>query len=155
MTKTDTWQTRPLVREGAPKKKLQDCNFQKKKLWSKVPYLGSTPRHTDWLTVSRNVTDFDFDLIGHASYLQVILFATLTSPVTNKKYGLLLLTKLKQILKKTYPCNRSGDLRWQGSHIVYTTGPYMAVRLWTLRTGRALSSEISSGNNFWAVVRLD
>jgi hypothetical protein len=25
-------------------------------LWSKVPYLGSTPRHTDWLTVSHKVT---------------------------------------------------------------------------------------------------
>jgi hypothetical protein len=28
MTKTDTWQTRPLVREGAPKR--QDSNFEKK-----------------------------------------------------------------------------------------------------------------------------
>jgi hypothetical protein len=28
----------------------------KKNLWSKVPYLSSTPRHTDWLTVSRKVT---------------------------------------------------------------------------------------------------
>jgi hypothetical protein len=30
--------------------------FKKKNIWSKVSYLGSTPRHTDWLTVSRNVT---------------------------------------------------------------------------------------------------
>jgi hypothetical protein len=57
--KTDKWQTRPLVREGAPK--WQDSNFQKKKkwdLWSKVP---DWARHqdismTDWLTVSCNVT---------------------------------------------------------------------------------------------------
>jgi hypothetical protein len=28
----------------------------RKNLWSKVLYLGSTPRHTDWLTVSRNMT---------------------------------------------------------------------------------------------------
>jgi hypothetical protein len=54
MTKTDTWQTRPLVREDAPNR--QDSNFEKKNIWSKVPDLGSTPRHTDWLTVSRNVT---------------------------------------------------------------------------------------------------
>jgi hypothetical protein len=54
MTKTDTWQTRPLVREGAPKR--QDSNFEKKNLWSNVPDLDLTPRHSDWLTVSRNVT---------------------------------------------------------------------------------------------------
>jgi hypothetical protein len=53
MTKTETWQTRPLVREGAPKR--QDSNSEKKSL-VKSPRLGSTPRHTDWLTVSRNVT---------------------------------------------------------------------------------------------------
>jgi hypothetical protein len=41
---------------GRPNKR-QNRNFKKKKiLWSNVPYLGSTPRHTDWLTVSRNVT---------------------------------------------------------------------------------------------------
>jgi hypothetical protein len=55
------WQRRThdrpdLSSEGAPQKKLQDCNFQKKNLLSKVPYLGSTPRHTDWLTVNRNAT---------------------------------------------------------------------------------------------------
>jgi hypothetical protein len=56
MTKADTWQTRPLVREGAQKR--QDSKFEKKKiLWSKVP---DWARHqdilTDWLTASRNVT---------------------------------------------------------------------------------------------------
>jgi hypothetical protein len=58
MTNTDKWQTRLLVREGAPKR--QDSNFG----WGggggknlvKSPRLGLTPRHTDWLTVSRNVT---------------------------------------------------------------------------------------------------
>jgi hypothetical protein len=54
MTKTETWQTRPLVREGAPKR--QDSNFEnKKKSLVKSSRLGSTPRHTDWLTISRNV----------------------------------------------------------------------------------------------------
>jgi hypothetical protein len=51
MTKTNTWQTRPLVREGAPKR--QNSNFEGgKKFWSNVPGSGSTPRHTDWLTVA-------------------------------------------------------------------------------------------------------
>jgi hypothetical protein len=63
MTKTDTWQTRPLVREGAPKR--QDSNFEGgKKCWSNVQDLGLTPRHTDWLTVSRNVTLTLFFLCG-------------------------------------------------------------------------------------------
>jgi hypothetical protein len=53
MTKTDTWQTRPLVREGAPKR--QDSNFVKKNFWSNVPDLDQDIL-TDWLTVSRNVT---------------------------------------------------------------------------------------------------
>jgi hypothetical protein len=49
-------QTRSLIREGALKK--QDCNFQTYLVIS--PRVGSTPRHTDWLTdwptVSRKVT---------------------------------------------------------------------------------------------------
>jgi hypothetical protein len=48
----DTWQTRPLVREGAPKR--QDSNFEKKNLWSNVP---------DWLTDRQSQCDFDFDYI--------------------------------------------------------------------------------------------
>jgi hypothetical protein len=48
MIKTDKWQTRPLVRGGAPPP-------PKKKSLVKSPKLGSTPRHTDWLTVGRNV----------------------------------------------------------------------------------------------------
>jgi hypothetical protein len=52
-------QTRPLVREGATK--LQTCNglneiSRRKQTLVNCPRLGSTPRHTDWLTVSRNVT---------------------------------------------------------------------------------------------------
>jgi hypothetical protein len=54
----DTWQTRPLVREGAPKR--QDSNFEKNNLWSNVPDLGLTPRHTDWLTDRQSQCDFDF-----------------------------------------------------------------------------------------------
>jgi hypothetical protein len=50
--KTDKWQTRPLVREGASK--WQD--FQKKISLVKSPGLVSTPRLTDWLTVSCKVT---------------------------------------------------------------------------------------------------
>jgi hypothetical protein len=41
------WQTRPIVREGAPQKKKQDRNCQTNK---------STPRLTGWQIVSRNVT---------------------------------------------------------------------------------------------------
>jgi hypothetical protein len=51
----DWHMTDPTSRQsGRPKK--QDSNFEKKNLWSNVPDLGLTPRHTDWLTVSRNVT---------------------------------------------------------------------------------------------------
>jgi hypothetical protein len=42
-------QTRPLVRESAPQKQDRNCQESNK-------YLGSTPRITDRLTVSRNVT---------------------------------------------------------------------------------------------------
>jgi hypothetical protein len=45
MTKTDKWQTRPLVRVGAQIR--QDSNFGKKNLWSKVP---DWARHQDILT---------------------------------------------------------------------------------------------------------
>jgi hypothetical protein len=46
MTKTDTWQTRPLVREGAPKR--HDRNFERGgNLWSMVP---DWTRHLDILT---------------------------------------------------------------------------------------------------------
>jgi hypothetical protein len=44
VTKTDTWQTRPLVREGAPKDKT--VTLKKKILWSKVP---DWARHQDIL----------------------------------------------------------------------------------------------------------
>jgi hypothetical protein len=54
MAKTDKWQTRPLVREGAPPK--DKTVTLKKKSLVKCPRRGSTPRHTDWLTVGRNVT---------------------------------------------------------------------------------------------------
>jgi hypothetical protein len=55
MTKTDTWQTRLLVRESASKR--QDSNFEKKNISGQMSQIwGLTPRQTDWLTVSRNVT---------------------------------------------------------------------------------------------------
>jgi hypothetical protein len=48
-------QTRPLVREVASQK--QDRNFQTViNIWDINPRWGSTPRLTDWLTVSRRVT---------------------------------------------------------------------------------------------------
>jgi hypothetical protein len=54
MTKTDTWQTRPLVREGAPKR--QNSNFEEReKIWLNVPRFGLDTK-TYWLTVSHNVT---------------------------------------------------------------------------------------------------
>jgi hypothetical protein len=36
-------------------------NFEKKNLWSNVPDMGLTPRHTDWLTDRQSQCDFDFD----------------------------------------------------------------------------------------------
>jgi hypothetical protein len=42
-------QTRPLVREGAPQKQDRNCQ-------TIISIWGSTPRLTDWLTVSSNVT---------------------------------------------------------------------------------------------------
>jgi hypothetical protein len=42
-------QTRPLVREGAPRKQERNCQTE-------INIWGSIPRLTDWLTVSRNVT---------------------------------------------------------------------------------------------------
>jgi hypothetical protein len=58
MTKTDTWQTRPLVREGAPKR--QDSKFEKKSL-VKCPRFGLETK-TYWLTDRQSQCDFDFDL---------------------------------------------------------------------------------------------
>jgi hypothetical protein len=43
-------QIRPLIREGAPEKQDHNCQRVINIWW------GSTPRLTDWLTVSRNVT---------------------------------------------------------------------------------------------------
>jgi hypothetical protein len=47
--------TDPTSRQRGRPKKDKTVTL-KKNLWSKVPDLGSTPRHTDCLTVSRNVT---------------------------------------------------------------------------------------------------
>jgi hypothetical protein len=49
------WQTHPLIREGAPQKHDRKCQTVKN-IWSWAPDGGSTPRLTDWLAVSRNVT---------------------------------------------------------------------------------------------------
>jgi hypothetical protein len=51
----DQRQTRPLVREGVPEKQDRNCQTVIN-IWSWAPDGGSTPRLTDWLTVSRNVT---------------------------------------------------------------------------------------------------
>jgi hypothetical protein len=52
---TDKEQIRPLVREGAIIR--QDHNFQRvNKHLVMSPGRGSTPRHTDWPTVSRKLT---------------------------------------------------------------------------------------------------
>jgi hypothetical protein len=50
MTKTDTWQTRPLVREVAPKK--QDSNYEKK-ICGQKPQIGLDTK-TYWLTDRRS-----------------------------------------------------------------------------------------------------
>jgi hypothetical protein len=57
MAKTDTWQTRPLVREGAQKR--QDSNFEKKNL-VKSPIFGLDTK-TYWLTDRQSQFDFDFE----------------------------------------------------------------------------------------------
>jgi hypothetical protein len=54
-TMTDKRQTRPLVREGA--RTGQDRNFQTVNYYLVMSSgRGSTPRHTDWRTVSRKLT---------------------------------------------------------------------------------------------------
>jgi hypothetical protein len=53
---TDKWQTRPLVREGAPQEDKDSKSLCKTKNLVMSPRRGSTPRLTGWLTVSRNVT---------------------------------------------------------------------------------------------------
>jgi hypothetical protein len=50
---TDKWQTRPIVREGAPYR--QDYNFQSKCISGHEPHTGLDIK-TDRLTVSRKVT---------------------------------------------------------------------------------------------------
>jgi hypothetical protein len=53
MTKTDIRQTRPLVREGAPKK--DKTVTLKEKNSGQKSQIGLDTRHTDWLTKSHNV----------------------------------------------------------------------------------------------------
>jgi hypothetical protein len=51
-------QTRPLVREGASRRRAKQFSGKSKercKIWSWTPKRCSTRRHTDWLTVSRKV----------------------------------------------------------------------------------------------------
>jgi hypothetical protein len=53
------WQTRPLVREGAPQR--QESNFLTEGFKSEIisghkPRMASAPRYIDWLTVRSNVT---------------------------------------------------------------------------------------------------
>jgi hypothetical protein len=63
-TMTDKGETRPLVREDAPIE--QDSNFHiggRKKIWSRAPGGCSIPRLTDLLTVSRNVTLTQHDIV--------------------------------------------------------------------------------------------
>jgi hypothetical protein len=61
MTKTDTWQTRPLVREGVPppQKKWHDSNLQKKISGQKSQIGFDTT--TYWLTDRQSQCDFDFE----------------------------------------------------------------------------------------------
>jgi ribosomal protein L33 len=54
-------QTRPLVREGALEKQDRNCQI--------VINIWSTPRLTDWLTVSRNVTLTSTSCGGGVEYL--------------------------------------------------------------------------------------
>jgi hypothetical protein len=57
MTKTETWQTRPLVREGAPKR--QNSNFEGKKKSGQMSKIWAW--HQDILTDCQSQCDFDFD----------------------------------------------------------------------------------------------
>jgi hypothetical protein len=57
MTKTNTWQTRPLVREGAPERK--DSNFEKK-ISGQKSQIGLDTK-TYWPTDRQSQCDFDFD----------------------------------------------------------------------------------------------
>jgi hypothetical protein len=101
MTKTDTWQTRPLVREGAPKR--QDSNIEKKNLWSNVPDLGLTPRHTDWLTVSRNATLTLTNCISHLRMARRGRNMSFTNWRIQASFGRLLI-----LLENTFPIMEPG-----------------------------------------------
>jgi hypothetical protein len=62
-------QTRPLVREGAPRRSAKQFSGQKKgksKIWSWAPKGCPTPRHTDWLTDWPSVVK-NFRLRPHAN----------------------------------------------------------------------------------------
>jgi hypothetical protein len=58
LTMTDKWQTRPLVREGVPYKTGQQLS-------KKNQYLVMSPVQTDWLAVSRNVTQTQNLVLKH------------------------------------------------------------------------------------------
>jgi hypothetical protein len=49
-------QIRPLVREGPQQNQDHNCQTLMNKYLIMISRWGSTPRLTDWLTVSRNVT---------------------------------------------------------------------------------------------------
>jgi hypothetical protein len=58
-TEKDKWQTRPLIREGAPQRhdnNFQTPTFRQELLSVRKSQSGLYTRHTDWLTVSRKVT---------------------------------------------------------------------------------------------------
>jgi hypothetical protein len=93
VTKTDTWQTRPLVREVAPKR--QDSNFEGgKKFWSNVQDLGSTQRPTD------RPTDWPTDRPSVAMCLWLWLWQTEDTRILKNKRCLDVAARMAQSVRR-------------------------------------------------------
>jgi hypothetical protein len=86
------WQmTDPTSRQRrGPKTKRKDSNFEKKNIYIylvKSPRLGSTPRHTDWLTVSCNVT-LTLTIACSSSFCLTITLFCFQCVLSDEKTGL-------------------------------------------------------------------
>jgi hypothetical protein len=76
MIKTDTWETRPHVREGAPKK--DKTVTLKKKNSGQKSQIGLDTK-TYWLTDRQTQCDFDFDfLVSLSQSRQIAIYLKLS-----------------------------------------------------------------------------
>jgi hypothetical protein len=136
MTKTDTWQTRPLVRERPQKR--QDSNFEEKKSLVKCPRFELDTK-TYWLTDRQSQCDFDFDFDYNWSVLLVYWLESNLVTVKVKKFfcrnKISSKNKTKTKLhglspranytdRATAACRRCQLFADRGCHMVSVTYPY-------------------------------